>query len=142
MMLWDVNVLVYAHREDAVDHPAYRRFVEKVLNGSAPFAVNDLVLSGFLRVATHPRVFRPPTPSARALAYAAQIRTHPNAVNLAPGASHWELFLSLCRKTTATGNDVPDAYFAALALEANCEWVTTDRGFARFLGLRWRHPLA
>jgi predicted nucleic acid-binding protein len=52
------------------------------------------------------------------------------------------LFLNLCRKTGAVGNAIPDAYFAALAIESNCEWVTTDRGFARFSGLRWRHPFA
>jgi hypothetical protein len=37
---------------------------------------------------------------------------------------------------------VPDAYFAALAIESGCDWITTDRDFARFKGLRWRHPLA
>jgi hypothetical protein len=37
---------------------------------------------------------------------------------------------------------VTDAYFAALALESGCEWVTTDRDYARFAGLAWRHPLS
>ena len=36
---------------------------------------------------------------------------------------------------------VTDACFAALALESGCEWVTTDRDYARFAGLAWRHPL-
>ena len=35
----------------------------------------------------------------------------------------------------------PDAFLAALAIERGCEWITTDRDFARFRGLRWRHPL-
>ena len=41
----------------------------------------------------------------------------------------------------AKGNLIPDAYFAALAIEWGCEWVTTDRDYARFPGLKWRHPL-
>jgi hypothetical protein len=58
-----------------------------------------------------------------------------------PGERHWEIFTRLCRGTDAKGNVVPDAYLAALAIEAGAEWVTTDRDYARFPGLRWRHPL-
>jgi len=57
------------------------------------------------------------------------------------GQAHWEIFARLCREAKATGNLVPDAYFAALAIEHGCEWITTDRDYARFPGLRWRHPL-
>ncbi|HEX5138283.1 MAG TPA: PIN domain-containing protein [Planctomycetota bacterium] len=46
----------------------------------------------------------------------------------------------LCRAAGARGNLVPDAYFAALAIESGCEWVTTDRDYSRFLGFRWCHP--
>jgi predicted nucleic acid-binding protein len=45
------------------------------------------------------------------------------------------------RSISAQGNDIPDAYHAALALEWDSEWITTDRGFRRFKGLRVRHPL-
>jgi toxin-antitoxin system PIN domain toxin len=142
MILCDVNVLVYAHREDSADHLRLRNFVADLLNGTAAFGVSDLVLSGFLRVVTHPRIFTLPSTSAKALAFASQIRRHPRAAIITPGPAHWDLFLNLCRKTGAVGNAIPDAYFAALAIESNCEWVTTDRGFARFPGLRWRHPFA
>jgi uncharacterized protein len=40
-----------------------------------------------------------------------------------------------------SGNLVQDAWFAALAIESGCEWITTDRDFARFDGLQWRAPL-
>jgi predicted nucleic acid-binding protein len=59
-----------------------------------------------------------------------------------PGPRHWKIFVDLCRATGARGNRVPDAYLAALAIESGSEWVTTDRDFARFEGLRWRYPLA
>lgn len=61
MILPDVNVLVYAHRLDSPDHDRYRNWLEGVLNGDEPFGIAELVLSGFLRIVTHPRVFRAPT---------------------------------------------------------------------------------
>jgi len=98
-------------------------------------------LAGFLRVVTHPRVFHPPTPLAPALAFTHAFRERANAVLLAPGARHWTIFTKLCRESAARGNLVPDAWLAALAIESGCEFVTTDRDYARFPGLRWRHPL-
>jgi hypothetical protein len=141
MLLVDVNVLVYAHREDAADHPAYQRWLEKMIRSEESFAVSDLVLSGFLRVVTHPRVFDPPTPLKTAMAFAQGLRNQPNAAPVAPGARHWEIFSRLCHSAGARGNLVPDAYLAAMAIESGCEWITTDRDYARFPGLRWRHPL-
>ena len=64
-----------------------------------------------------------------------------NAVTLAPGERHWDIFQRLCREANAKGNLIPDAYLAALAIESGAEWITTDRDYARFPGLRWRHPL-
>jgi predicted nucleic acid-binding protein len=57
-----------------------------------------------------------------------------------PGQRHWAIFDDLCRRSKATGNLVPDAWFAALAIESGCEWITNDRDYARFPGLRWREP--
>lgn len=51
-------------------------------------------------------------------------------------------FVRLCRDAGAKGNLGPDAYFAALSIESGCEWVSADRDYARFTGLRWTHPLA
>ena len=95
-----------------------------------------------MRVATHPRIFSPPAPVEQALAFATALRTQPNAVVLAPGPRHWEIFERLCQAASAKGNLVADAYLAALAIETGSEWITTDRDFSRFPGLRWRHPLA
>jgi hypothetical protein len=139
--LVDVNVLVYAHRTAAPDHHAYRRWLEGILASDEPFGIADLVLSGFLRVATHPAVFDPPTSMEAALRFVEAIRSAPNAVRLLPGEGHWEIFMRLCRLPGIRGNRVPDAYLAALAIESGSEWITTDRGFGRFPGLTWRHPL-
>ncbi len=141
MILMDVNVLVYAHREDTKDHGVYRDWLEGVLNSNVAYGVSDLILSGFVRVATHPKVFEQPSTLDVALAFAQQVRVAANAVVLSPGRSHWELFLQCSQQIDARGNDIPDAYHAALAMEWDCDWVTTDKGFRRFKGLRVRHPL-
>ncbi len=90
---------------------------------------------------THPRIFSPPSPLRAALGFVAALRSHPHAVPIAPGERHWEIFLDLCQRAEARGSLVADAYLAALAIESGCEWITTDRDYSRFPGLRWRHPL-
>lgn len=62
MLLIDVNVLVHAFREDSPDHTAIRAWLMEVLESGRPLGIADLVLSGFLRIATHPKVFKPPSP--------------------------------------------------------------------------------
>ncbi len=141
MILPDVNVLVYAHRRDAPDHVRYRSFLETTLGADASYGMCDTVLAGFLRVVTHPRVFRDPTPLPAALEFANELRSRPNCVVVRPGARHWDIFVRLVRESGAKGNLVPDAYLAALAIESGCEWITTDRDYARFKQLRWRSPL-
>jgi uncharacterized protein len=140
VVLVDVNVLVYAHREDAPHHATCNRWLEEIINGDEAFGLSDLVLSGFVRVVTHPRVFAQPSTMADVLAFTHQLRSRPNCVLVAPGARHWGIFEKLCVEAGVRGNLVPDAYLAALAIESGCEWITTDRDFSRFNGLRWRHP--
>jgi uncharacterized protein len=141
VQLVDVNVLVYAYREDAPGHAGFRTWLQNTLESDLAFGVSDLVLSGFLRIVTHPRVFDPPSAVEHALDFAEVIRTRPNTVTVAPGPRHWAIFERLCRQAGVKGNLVPDAYLAALAIESGSEWITTDRDYSRFPGLRWRHPL-
>ncbi|MHC4165171.1 MAG: TA system VapC family ribonuclease toxin [Planctomycetota bacterium] len=137
-----MNVLVYAFRPDADGHSEYRGFVQSLVDGEEAFGLSSLVLSGFLRIVTHPRIFATPDPIEDALAFAATLRASEKAVGVDPGPRHWEIFERLCRDGNARGNLVPDAYLAALAIESGCEWISTDRDYARFPDLRWRHPLA
>ncbi|HEY2960469.1 MAG TPA: type II toxin-antitoxin system VapC family toxin [Actinomycetota bacterium] len=141
MRLVDVNVLVYAHRRDSPGHQDYADWLRNLLADAEPYGMADLVLRGFLRLVTSPRVFRQPTPLGTALAFAELVRSQPNCVPVAPGPRHWDIFTQLCRAAGVKGNLVPDAYLAALAIESGSEWITTDRDFSRFRGLRWRHPL-
>jgi uncharacterized protein len=141
MILLDVNVLVHAHREDTEHHESIKDWLESALDKPGTVAVSDLALSGCLRIITHPKVFKEPTPVALALEFVQDLRSRAEVHLLAPGPLHWEIFTNLCQKVEMRGNLIPDAYHAALAIESGCEWITLDRGFARFPGLRWSHPL-
>ena len=141
MTVLDVNVLVNAHREDAVDHDAFLRCLIGILTSDAPFGVSELVLSGFIRIVTHPRIYDPPSDIAVAIGFANLIREQPNCMLLSPGQRHWDIFMRLCLESGLRGNDVTDAFHAALAIENGAQLLSADRGFKRFRGLKWRHPL-
>jgi toxin-antitoxin system PIN domain toxin len=140
VVLPDVNILVYAHRKDTAHHEAARRWVEAMLRSDRAYGMSELVLSAFIRVVTHPKVFRPPSPLAAALAFAEEVMTPAHAVRILPGPRHWDIFARLCREANAKGNLVADAYLAALAVESGCEWISTDGDYGRFRDLVWTRP--
>jgi hypothetical protein len=140
VILPDVNVLIYAFRSDAERHVDYKRWLEGSINGATAFAISPQVLASLMRICTHPRVFVRPSSIESAFEFCRALLEHPNATVLTPGQRHWNLFERLCGQARATGNLLQDAWFAALAIEAGCEWITTDRDYARFEGLNWRPP--
>lgn len=141
MILIDANVLIYTFRRDMESHDQFREWLEGTLSTGQPFGAPDLVLAAVVRITTHPKVFVKPSSLDEAAGFVGFLRDQPGAVHVAPGPRHWPLFIDLCRRSGARGNLVTDAYLAALAIESGSEWITTDRDFARFPGLRWRHPL-
>ena len=140
MVLPDVNILIYAHRKDTAQHDAARRWVEAMIRSDRAYGMSELVVSAFIRIVTHPRVFTTPSPLAAALAFADDVMAPPHAVRIAPGPRHWAIFTELCRGSNAKGNLIADAYLAALAIESGCEWVSTDGDYARFPDLVWTRP--
>lgn len=142
MILLDVNVLVYAHREETRQHAAYARWLAEALHSEEPCAVNGVALAGMVRLVTNPRIFQTPSPTERALEFCAALRERPNVLRVEPGERHWPIFTRLCHDAGAKANLIPDAWLAALAVESGSELITADRGFARFPGLRWRDPIA
>ena len=99
----------------------------------------DLV--GFSANRDNHRVYRESTPPQVALDFCQTVLSAPSAVRIRPGREHWRIFESLCRNLGARGNVVPDAYLAAMAIEAGATFITMDAGFARFPGLTWRRAL-
>jgi predicted nucleic acid-binding protein len=81
-----------------------------------------------------------PDPVEAALGFCDRLLSAPAATLVHPGQRHWSIFARLCRDTGAKANLVPEAWFAALAIEHACTWVTLDRDYARFSGLRVERP--
>jgi len=140
VILPDVNVLLYAHREDTAEHAVCHEWLLTTMKSDAPFGLSETVLSSVVRIATHPKIFKQPSRLDIVLAFTAGLLAQPNAMTVRPGPRHWDIFTRLCREAGARGNIVADAYLAALAIESGCEWITTDGDFARFAGLKWRRP--
>jgi toxin-antitoxin system PIN domain toxin len=133
----DVNLLVYAHREDQLHGAFYRSYLEDLVNSAAPFALSSLVAVGFLRIVTRPRFVNGPTPMTEAMHFIETIIRAPGCHWLLPGPRHWELTRHLCMESAAAGKRVADAQHAAVAIEFGCTWITRDRDFLAFepLGL-------
>ncbi len=141
MFLLDANILVYAFRVDTSQHAATRRWLDVALEGASPVATTMLVELAMLRFATLASLGRS-VPIAAAFDFLAHIHARPAAKRIAPGDRHAALFEDLCRTHALRGNDVYDAYLAALAFEHRATLVTHDRGFARFLDLATFDPVA
>lgn len=140
MILPDVNVLIYAFRSDSADHQLCRSWLDAVIEGDASFAISPLALSAVVRITTGFRIYREPSSLALAFAFCDSLLGQPHRRIVQPGERHWSIFQRLCVDTDTRGRRVTDAWFAALAIEWGCEWITLDRDFARFPGLKWQVP--
>ena len=141
MILPDVNVLIYAFRADVPQHPLCREWLVGVINGDTPFGLSRLALAAVIRITTNPRSYREPSSLKQAVGFCDDLLGQPHCYVVEPGGRHWDIFERLCLETDTRGRRVTDAWFAALAIESGCEWITLDRDFARFPGLNWRAPV-
>jgi toxin-antitoxin system PIN domain toxin len=141
MLMPDVNILIYAHREDEKRHAPYATWLKALVDGAEPFALSVLVAIGFVRIVTNHRIYDEPTPLPVALAFIEQMISHPRCRTAIPSQTHLGEVMRLCRAASVTGKLVADAQHAALAISEGCTWVSRDSDFARFEphGLRWQH---
>lgn len=139
MILCDVGVYLNAMVEKSPHHVACREALEQLRSTPNEMAISELVLAAVVRIGTNARVFRPAPAPDQVFAFVDAVRSTAEAVTVSPGPRHWTIFRDLVLGLGIQGADTTDAYLAALALEQGCEWWTTDRGFGRFPGLRWRN---
>ena len=142
MILLDVSVLVSAVRRDAPEHAPMAGWLSAALVGNESVLIAPESLGAMVRITTHRKIWTHPLSHDIAFGFADRVRAAPAVRLVTPGPAHWGHFADLCRTADARGNLVSDAWLAALAVEQSATLVTTDRDFARFPGLRWRHPLA
>lgn len=140
MILPDVNVLIYAFRRDVPQHPACRAWLVDVVTSDIRFGLSPLALAAVIRITTNARAYRIPSAVGEAISFCDNLFDQPHCETVEPGERHWEIFKRLCLETDTRGPRVRDAWFAALAIEWGCEWITLERDYARFPGLKWRVP--
>ena len=138
MILPDVNVLIYAFRNDAKSHHIARAVLDPLFAGDTRFGISPLTLGALVRVTTNARTFVNASSLEEAFGFCDDIYSHGNCQIVAPGDRHWRIFERLCRETNTRGPDVADVWYAALAIEWGCEWITFDRDYARFPDLNCR----
>lgn len=136
MILPDVNLLVYAFRQDAPQHSLARVWLNSVVAGDARFAISKLGLWACVRIITNRRAYPAATPLADAFAFCDNLISQPHCEIIEPGERHWDIFRRLCIETGTRGADTTDAWYAALAIEWGCEWVTFDGDFLKFPELK------
>ena len=91
---------------------------------------------------THPRIFAPPTPLARALDQVDAWIESPSLVLIAESQMHWERLRSLLRLGKVAGPMVHDARIAALCLQHGVKQLwSADRDFGRFSAITVANPL-
>ena len=140
MILPDVNVLIYAFRADSARHSICKPWLDRIVLGEGQFGLSPLALSAVARIATNPRIFRQPSSVEEVFAFCDNLLGQPNCEQVRPGPRHWSIFTRICVEATISGPRISDAWFAALAIEHGCVWVTYDRDFSRFPELDWREP--
>ena len=141
MKIVDVNVLLYAVNEDAEPHEEVRRWWEDALAGDESIGLAWVVLSGFLRIATNPRVYSQPMAVEQALGEVDRWLAEELVTAVVEKPDHWRVLRGILSGAGTAGNLTTDAHLAALAITHDAALVSCDNDFARFEGLRWENPL-
>jgi toxin-antitoxin system PIN domain toxin len=138
----DTNVLVYAHREDSPWHRAAYACIKGLAQGRGAWASPWPCLHEFLAIVTHPHIYDPPTPLAKALDQVDAWLEAPGLVLLSESGDYWSELRALLASGRVTGGQVHDARIAALCRQHGvAELWSADRDFSRFPGLKVRNPL-
>jgi len=141
MIVPDINLLIYAYNDQALQHTAAKAWWEDLLNGKTPVGLSWLAISGFLRLMTHPRVLAQPLPVVEVTTMVRSWLVQAPVRMLQPGSKFQEIFLRQLEQVGTAGNLTTGAQLAALAIEHQAELHSNDADFSRFTGLRWVNPL-
>lgn len=142
MIAIDTNILVYAHRADSPFHQRAAECVTSLAEGIEPWAIAWPCVHEFFSIVTHPRIYAPPTPAARALDQIGAWLESPTLVLLGEGKGYFDTLKELVKKGRVTGPQVHDARIAALCKSHGVtELYSADRDFNRFPTLRLKNPI-
>jgi uncharacterized protein len=141
-MLVDANLLLYAVDSQSPRHLPAAEWLTEQLNGTRRIGLPWQSLGAFLRISTHPRASAAPLTAAEAWTFVEDWLAAPVAWVPVPEARHQVILGELMARHGTTGNLIPDAMLAALAIEHGLTIVSADTDFARFDEVAWTNPLA
>jgi toxin-antitoxin system PIN domain toxin len=138
----DANVLLYAADADSPFHAPAHAWLLGQLEGDRRLGIPWPTIVAFLRISTHPRASRNPIPLAQAWESVEGLLEHEVVWIPEPTSRHAAVVGHLLTSRPVSGNLVPDAHLAALAIEHGVSVASADSDFARFPEVRWVHPLS
>lgn len=138
MLLFDVNVLVYALRKDSERHVEALALVQDSINGPEKLGWHSLIGSAIVRIVTNPRIYGYPSTHDECFTFIDTLLRAPNICPIDDGSGFWQTFEALVRKYHISGPAITDAYIAALAIANDATLISSDRGFSRMTELSWR----
>ena len=132
----DVNVLVSAFRPDHPHHLSARAWLDDAVvqaaNGRASLMLLGTVVTGFLRITTHPKIFRETDPLQDVSDFIDSLLSCPG-VQFQPQGATWPHMRQVCLAQQTTGNLITDAWIAATVMQSGETLCTFDRDFSRLL---------
>jgi toxin-antitoxin system PIN domain toxin len=138
----DTNILVYAHRRDSEWHTTAMKAVARLAEGEAPWAIAWPCIHEFLAIVTHPRIYVPPTPVAKAIEQVDIWMESPSLRLIGEMKGHWTELRDVLKAGRIVGGAVHDARVAAICLEHGVrELWSADRDFSRVARIAVRNPL-
>ncbi|MEN9840212.1 MAG: hypothetical protein RL376_12 [Verrucomicrobiota bacterium] len=140
LYLPDSNVLIHALRKNSAAHPSCRQWLLDCVQSGAEIGLSELVETSLLRIATHPKVGALDVGQVLSF-WAEDLWAYPGTLRLAAGKPHRAILKKLVSDLSLSGNDLNDAWLAALAIEHGAILISTDEGFKRFPGLIWQNPV-
>jgi toxin-antitoxin system PIN domain toxin len=141
-VLVDANLLLFAVDRTAHAHLRAAAWLEERLNGDRRIGLPWESLTAFVRIATHPRASTHPLTPADAWKFVDAWLSAPASWIPQPTEAHADVLGRLIRSYRLSGNLIPDANLAALAIEHGLEVCSADTDFARFSEIRWQNPVA
>lgn len=141
MIVPDINLLIYAYDSSSPHHQKAAAWWKNCMLGSEEIGLASVVIFGFVRLSTHPKVFQTPLTIAEASARVETWLKQPHVRVIEPSPQHVSDVLGLLNQLGTAGNLTTDAQIAALAKQEKAALHSNDTDFLRFPGLDFHNPL-
>lgn len=141
MIVPDLNLLVYAYDSRSPQHGAAAVWWKGCIMGPEEIGLAAVVVFGFVRLCTHPKVFHHPLTVAEAATRVESWLARPQVRIIEPSPHHVAEVLALLGQTGTAGDLTTDAQLAALVRQEQAVLHSNDTDFHRFPGISCFNPL-